>query len=322
MRTPPSNLQLSAHYPHGALRAEHRRGTLVRLRRGAYVPADANSEDAQRVHDRCVAVAQQLRTRYAFSHDTAAVLHQLPTFRISTDVVHVVQEVRPSGSRSPDIVRHVTKTLPPSDISLVDRLPVTTLERTCIDYARSAHPAHALAVADAVLRRLSGTTRFSAGQESAAAIKEDLAERIERLGPRRGVVGARAVIAHADARSESPAESWVRWLMLTTGFAVPDLQTPVVTDQGTFYPDLLWSGAVVRGNWRFIGVEYDGVAKYQSPDDLYAEKVREDALRAAGCLVIRATRADRRDPRRLVATVGQHVLLDPDGPRRALLPRR
>ncbi|MGC0252337.1 hypothetical protein [Pseudactinotalea sp. Z1748] len=72
--------------------------------------------------------------------------------------------------------------------------------------------------------------------------------------------------------------------------------------------------------WRSVALEYDGVAKYSEREDLYAEKVREDALRSVGCLVLRATRADLRDPRRLLRDLRSHVPQDPEAAkqRRAL----
>lgn len=312
MSKPSPRVELAADHPIGALRQPHRAGELVRLRRGAYVPAEVESDLADSVLNRCIAVARQLRVRFAFSHETALVLHRLPTFVGRADVVHVVHQRRPSSTRAPDVTRHTTGHLPDSDITEVHGLPVTTPERTLLDYARSQPPSHALAVADAVLRRLSGTTRFNWPEhaEREGQIRDRFKSRIEAMGPARGVVRVRVVVEHADGRAESPAESRVRCVVLAEGFPSPQLQVPVRTATGIYYPDLLWSGKAVRSAWRTVALEYDGVGKYGEREDLYAEKVREDALRSVGCLVIRATKADLRDPRRLLRDLRSHVTQD------------
>lgn len=315
-------LRLVADYPDGALRLLHRQGELVRLRRGAYVLAPEPEDRRTRALDRCVAVARRLRVHFAFSHDTAVLLHQLPTFARRDGAVHVTQSVRPSGHNAADIIRHVTH-LPASDVATVEELPVTTLDRTCLDCLRTQSPERSLAVADAVLRRLAGTDRFQ--RADTATVEQNIRERwsaaIDELGPARGVVRARAVIAHADAHAESPAESQLRWRVLVAGFAAPRLQGLVTTDLGAFYPDLLWTGKVVRSRWKAIALEYDGAAKYESADTLVEEKRREDALRSAGCLVLRATAADLREPGRILRQLQEHVELDPDATaaRRGLL---
>lgn len=318
----PPRVQIAADHPIGALRRPHRNGALVRLRRGAYVPADSEADLAGQILDRCTAVARQLRIYFAFSHQTAALLHGLPIFDRHADTVHVIQPNRPSGTQAADLVRHRVRELPTSDVASLYELPVTTLERTVLDCARGHPPAHALAVADAALRRLSGTTRFNwpGPAELEQQIRDRWRSRIEEMSPARGVVRARAVLAHADGRAESPAESQVRCLALAEGFLPPQLQARVSTTKGIYYPDLLWSGDAVRSNWRAVAVEYDGVAKYEAPEDLYAEKVREDALRSAGCLVIRATKVDLRDPRRLLGDLRTNLTLDPEAAqlRRAL----
>lgn len=307
-----ARVRFAADYPTGAIRPLHRRGELTRLRRGAYIPADAEVDITSLIMDRCVAVARQLKVRFAFSHETAVLLHELPESLSRTDAVHLVQESRPAGSSASDLIRHVVTELRASDITEVHDLPVTTLERTCVDCVRVSSPAQGLAVADAVLRKLSGTTRFNWPEtaQREREIRDRLLNQVSELAPARGVVRARAVLAYAQGRAESPAESRLRWLVLTEGFVEPDLQVAVRTAQGTYYPDMLWSGADVLSGWRSVALEYDGVAKYQESQDLYDEKVREDALRAAGCHVIRATKADLRDPRSLVRTLTKHVAVE------------
>lgn len=221
------------------------------------------------VRARCRAVARVLRARFAFSHETAAVLHGLPTWLEDVDAVHIVQKGQAPGTRARDAIRHRVRELPASDITEVDGLPVTALERTGLDCARTHRASFALTTADAVLRRVVGTTRFNWPEtaDGQARLRRRVLERIDDLAPARGVVHARAVVAHADGRAESPAESRTRWLVLTNRFAAPDLQTPVPTPSGCFYPDMLRTGAAVRSDWKMVALEYDGRSKYEQKAD-------------------------------------------------------
>src|SRR5699024_9062444 len=131
------------------------------------------------------------------------------------------------------------------------------------------------------------------------------------IGRAPGVVRAGAVIENAEGPAESPWESQLRWRVLIAGFTAPGLQIPVHTHSGTFYPDLVWAGDSVRSTWDYIALEYDGVQKYRDPEDLYQEKKREDALRSAGCLVIRVTKSDLHRPGRMLRELAPHVHLAP-----------
>ena len=54
-------------------------------------------------------------------------------------------------------------------------------------------------------------------------------------------------------------------------------------------------------------VEFDGLMKYGGPEDLVAEKRREDRLRGLGYTVVRVTWSDLRHPERVVAEVRRAV---------------
>src|SRR5699024_3263585 len=162
--------------------------------------------------------------------------------------------------------------------------------------ARTCRPRQGLGIVDAALRHLAGTNRFKDTAAAEARIRENLLARIDDLAAAPGTVRARAVIAHADGRAESPPESELRWLLLSEHFPAPVLQMAVHTDSGTYYPDLGWRAHDSRRKERPVALEYDGVAKYGSTEDLYQEKRREDALRRAGCHVIRVTKDDLRKP--------------------------
>jgi hypothetical protein len=110
-----------------------------------------------------------------------------------------------------------------------------------------------------------------------------------------GVPAARQVLAFADGRSESVGESRSRVAIARAGLLTPALQLPVRLGGATAYCDFGWPAQ------RTVG-EFDGKVKYgrllrpgQEPGDaVYAEKLREDAIRAEDWEVVRWTWADLR----------------------------
>jgi hypothetical protein len=263
-----------------------RRGTLVRLRQGVYLgaPAAATAPAIRRresVVANAVALAERLTTKYWFSHSTAAVLHGLWTWHLA-DEVHVTQLGNPSVRRraDPGVRRHWT-TLAEADRTAVEGLPVTSLERTIVDCARSLPPEAGIVVADSGLRAGADLDRVAVALEAAAG--------------GRGVRRARQVLAEADGRSESPGESIVRWIAVAAGLPRPEPNVTVLTWRGTYRLDLAWTG-------HRLAVEFDGAVKYSGGDygdpqqRLLAEKLRHDALTEAGWFLLRVTWADLAEP--------------------------
>ncbi|MGN7703417.1 hypothetical protein [Cellulosimicrobium sp. 22601] len=270
-----------------------RDGTLDRVRRGVYlppVPADASPAQLRRelVLRRVSAVAERLSSAYWFSHTSAALLHGCWTWRLA-DVVHVTQLRPPKAAqtREPALRRHWTP-LPVRDRTLVAGLPVTTLERTVVDCARSLPGAQALVVADSALR---------AGADPAV-----LGALLAEAAGRRGVRRARAVVGLADARSESPGESVVRWVVHDAGLPAPVPGLEVPTWRGSLWVDLGWPE-------HRVAVEFDGAVKYSGGgfgdprSRLQQEKARHDALVEAGWVVLRVVWADLGDPATIVRRV-------------------
>ena len=126
--------------------------------------------------------------------------------------------------------------------------------------------------------------------------KPELDAALRRATGWQGVPDARRVVAFADARSESIGESRSRVAIALAGLPPPQLQWPVRLGGSTAYTDFAWPER------RTVG-EFDGKVKYgrllrpgQSPGDVvYAEKLREDAIRAQGLEVVRWTWADLGD---------------------------
>ncbi len=116
-----------------------------------------------------------------------------------------------------------------------------------------------------------------------------------RLG--NGTLRAATVVLHADSRSESAGESRTRWLMHGLGLPVPELQAEIGSPDG-------WSARVdfLFRDQRVV-VEFDGMLKYGSPEDLRREKAREDRLRELGYEVVRVTWADLARPETVKARI-------------------
>ena len=300
----------------GAARTGTRSGDLIRVRPGAYIegplPAAGWAARETLALAHAAAVVRQLSTPVVISHESAALLHGcwVPGLDGTT---HVLQRSMPSQPGTDDISRHHSRSLPPEDVTEVHGLPVTSLERTITDCALSLAPRRALAVADSGLRILARPDRFERAASVARieAVRTRLSARLEHLRGARGVVGARAVIEHADGFSESPGETDVRWIAASRGLPRPVAQLRVDTEEGSFYVDLGWildaetDGGAVR---RLIAAEFDGADKYaaatspqrdEGRDDrasLYAEKIREDAIRGTGATFHRFVNRHLRDP--------------------------
>jgi hypothetical protein len=162
--------------------------------------------------------------------------------------------------------------LSPEDVLELDGLKVTTPLRTALDLACRLTPRDALAVVDAFMR-------------DHGLRQDELQQALARFRGRRGVVQARAVVAVADARSESPGESWVRWAMIESGLPAPELQWWVHVDGvPTFRLDMAYPK-------HRVAVEYDGREFHSSPGDRRHDEERREWLRRHGWTVIVVARS-------------------------------
>jgi hypothetical protein len=147
---------------------------------------------------------------------------------------------------------------------------MTTAARTVLDLARVRPYAEGVAIADAALHLGITTTAQLVAVRDAC-----------RSWP--GINRAAKVIEFADAATESPLESRSRVAFALGELPTPVLQAVVLLRNGRrARVDFLWA------QWRVIG-EADGRLKIQRPEDLWAEKLREDALRELGYEVVRWT---------------------------------
>lgn len=245
----------------------------------------ATQDFAQRREQHLEDVRQAIRRftgRCVASHESAALVHGVPTYTVP-DVVHLS---RASGSRRNGKTTVHVAALPPEHIAEIDGIPVTSLPRTVVDVARRVEFGAGLIVGDAALR--AGVTRA------------ELDQVLQVMWTWPGVLAAARVVRHADARAESPGESFVRSRFIELRLPVPDLQVVVGDELGHSARTDFW--------WRDRGVvgESDGRVKYTDEEGLWREKQRQEWLEEAGFVVIRWNWAQAHAPdaafrRRLLA---------------------
>jgi hypothetical protein len=259
------------------VRQRVRGGHLRRLDTGVYLRLGARTQVLDSFAEGRVAhvergVAATLRHRGSvIGYTSAALAHGLPTVGGVPALVQVI--AAPGGwTGLRNGVRYRRARLVEDDVH-TSGARVTSIPRTVVDVARTTSLADGLAVGDAALRL------HDLPVADAWAV-------LARLGRVRGCRRAARALAHLDARRETALESlsWARFIEWR--LPLPDMQHEVVDDDGLVgRVDFWWP------NHRIVG-EADGRLKYATAEDLYAEKRREDRLRAAGLRVVRWGWAD------------------------------
>jgi len=236
-------------------------GDVARVRRGVYVAAPDSTRpfDAEFLIE-VRGVVEALSTEFWVSHTAAARLHGLWTYR-DPGLVHVTHEHNPRVQDEGRLRRHWTRALPERDRTIVDGVPVTTLERTIVDVACSAPLPCALVTA---------TAGFRAGAD--AAVVGQILD--ERAGGR-GVVQARRVAELCNPDCGAPGEALVRLAAIEAGLPEPLVQVPVAIPGGIAWLDVGWPAVKA-------GLEFDGAVKFSGLlGDPFEARDRQ-AIRAAG----------------------------------------
>lgn len=248
------------------------RGTLQRIRRGAYIynhNADQlNPDDRLRV--RCIA-AHAVGFQGVFSHESAAVLWGLDLLTVP-QMLDAYSRSHCATDRE-RIHRHKT-TITPDEVT---RLPgtsimVTTVARTLQDCARSMPFREAVVLTDSIMRR---------GLMEPRKVTEILLN-LTGYGGSAGSILVQAV----DASSESAGESLTRCLLMEHRLPSPVMQYPISCEGRNYRVDFAWPEA------RLI-LEFDGEQKYvDHPGRDRYEAARDRALARAGWTVVHLTWAD------------------------------
>ena len=223
-------------------------------------------------------LAAAIPGRFAFSHDTAALIMGLPTPAIWQPGMrlHIMQE-SPSRPRRPEVVGH--RGLERRRVILAHDLPVVAPAHLFVDLAvaradRRWPVADLVALGDAVCgwgpawqQSLVAAASAYAGRPGAAYLSSALA--LVRVG------------------AESPMESRTRVVLVTAGLPEPELNQDVFSPTGAWLGrvDMLWRRARVIG-------EYEGDAHRSDRNRWRADIDRVRRMEAAGYRVIRITLDD------------------------------
>ena len=285
------------------LQRARREGALQQVRRGVYAGSD-DLDDRSR-HLRLIrATVPMAGPGSVVSHASAGVLHGLPVPVRSLDRVWATRTSGGHGRHGS--VLHLRKCrLAPDEITVIDGIPVTTLERTVIDLSRLLAYEWGVIACDAAL----------AGGLDREALLAAAARAAGWPGARKAVAAA----IFADGQAQSPLESVSRVQLHRLGFPTPVLQLPVVSGGKVVATcDFGWDEAGLVG-------ECDGKFKYgrllkpgETPDDaVMREKRREERIRGAGFWIVRWGWDEAWNPTALRRIVDQGFALAPRSRRRS-----
>ena len=245
-----------------------RRSDVVRLSRDTYLPRDM----ADNLGARVTAVLMTAPDGAVVSHLTAAFLWDLaiPLHR-EDGPVHVTVSTGSAVRARKDRAIHRSPLLP-DEVTASDGFPITTPARTWRDLATVLERPALLAVTDQLLAR--------------RCTRDDLERQLRRRPSGRGAARSRDVLPLGDPRSESPLESWTRWLMHEAGLPAPVLQGDIHDADDWFIGrgDFVW--------WeQKVLVEFDG-DHHRDRKTWVHDVRRQNALVAAGWTILRFTSAD------------------------------
>lgn len=264
-----------------ALARSCRAGTLVRLRRNAYVLGEvwraADADEQHRLRIRAILLGRPSSTA---SHFSALSLHGLPVWPHR---------------------RHVEVVAPVRRMWVTEQLRVRPQDPGTVRQSADGTPTVAVAVA---LRQVVAEHEPWVVVTLDAALHRGAVTRDELLGGAASDAMRRLVKA-ADPSCESVGETRTRVLLGDLGLRV-ESQVEIRDAAGNVV------GRVDFLVERRVIVEFDGATKYAGADGpaaLVAEKAREDALRALGYVVVRLTWSDLEHPERMGQKIRQALAL-------------
>lgn len=249
-------------------------GHLRHLARGAWTaeqPVDA--EDLHLLHT--VAVLGRQRGASAATAHSALVAWGLPVWGADLGRVHLIRESSATTRRSRD---HTVWSAGPAIVE-VERAPVLPVPIRCAEPAVAIAQAGIAASAETAL--IAADAAVGRGLVTARQIEVAAADL--PMGTR-GVAAVRRALAGVDGRHESPGETRLAGVCRALGY---ELEPQIWI--GPWRVDFVLAGTKVI-------LEFDGKVKYDTKEDLLAEKRREDDLRRRGYVIVRIMWADLARP--------------------------
>jgi len=184
-------------------------------------------------------------------------------------------------ARHEDVAVHETTAVSPRDRTVVDGIPVTTIERTIFDLASVCSPFTVeLAIDNALRRDLTTLDKLGA-----------MLRRVGRQG-RKGTKLLRSLLAERDplyAPTESERELMLVRLLREHGLPEAERQFSIHDDEGNFVarPDLVYRDLK-------IAMEYDSYERHIGKRALIRDNRRRNAMMGVGWAVLVATPEDVR----------------------------
>lgn len=173
-------------------------------------------------------VTSAVGVRRQFGGSSAAILHGAKWIGEDVPVELIWPNARPPRGV---ITRH--DTVLADETQTMQRMTVTTVERTAFDLGRRGRLGDAVARLDA----LGAATGLKADDVRALA---------ERHPHTRGLSQLQEALDLYDPGSQSPKETWLRLLLIKSGFPRPQTQIPVPGLNGTRCTTSTWVGKISR----------------------------------------------------------------------------
>lgn len=218
----------------------------------------------------------------AASHVTAAELYALPQRRQdeSLDVYHLI---RPEGAAHldrPHVFVHRMK-LYREEITGIFGFPVTTPERTWLDMAELLSVDEVVAMGDSCVRV--PRPEFE-GRDMPLCSIADLQRIVDRHKGKRGLRKAKEALELIRVGADSPQETMLRLAIVRAGLPEPELNVPIITDDGTRHhePDLSYRKYK-------IGIEYEG-EHHGDASQIARDITRSERYAALGWTEVRISR--------------------------------
>ncbi|MGV9825804.1 hypothetical protein [Gordonia sp. NPDC003429] len=267
-----------------------RTNAIERIHWGSYISTvapegqDSYAAREAKYRDKVVAAVRTGGSRRYPSHQSAAALLQVPLLQPDRSTAHFISEK--SGRTSPGLVIHQTA-VDPEHLTEYQGIVVTSIARTVCDVARDGSIRQAICALNSGL--------FESRRRDLPISLEPV---IDALKGTHGIETLRTAHVHSTDLCESIGESLSCCILLEDGsIPFPDLQVAVKVDGGDVKRcDTGWRDS--DGQLRVVG-EFDGRFKYHRaapasghrlPEDvIYAEKLREDAIRDCDIIVVRWT---------------------------------
>lgn len=255
----------------------------AKVRRGVYIDAEqwAGAEKWREQPLIEVRAAHlTLRRPHVFSHDSAALIHDLPLLRDDSRLVHVTRAGVTGSRRRNGIMQHGAA-YTDDDVAQVGGLQALGIGRTALDICREHGYSAGLVACDAALRH--GVPR------------SELLEIAGSMHHWPDITAGRAAVADADPGAESAGESMARILVKELQIGDPTTQFPVRRPNGrTAWLDLLVGCHAFEfdGRTKYRNVADGGVARRDAEAVVWEEKEREIDVLAQGLGVSRITWRD------------------------------